>query len=153
MYLAYDPGKTTGWARFDDTGNAQEYGQLSMDELLAHVENMKLLSRDDPLHVVIVEEFKLFGHKARHQVGSQMEASQAIGILRTLAQATNAEFHLQPPTIKSMAEKWTQLSAKGRAHKNSHWIDAYNHGAYYLIKQGIKKTALEVENDNQSKNR
>ena len=144
MYLAYDPGKTTGWAMFDDAGESVQYGQLSLDELVTHVDSMTTRSlTEDPLVAIIVEEFKLFGHKAKHQVGSQMEASQAIGILRVLANNTGAEFVLQPPTIKAMAVKWTQLSPKGLAHAKTHWIDAFNHGAYYLIKRGIRKTELE----------
>jgi len=151
MYLSYDPGRTTGWARFTDDGEAAGYGQLTMDELLAHVENMILLHNDDPIKVLIVEDFVLFGHKAQQQTGSRMEASQVIGILRTLAERTGAEFFLQPSNIKSLAEKWTQLSPKGMVHSKTHWIDAFNHGAYYLIKQGIRKTELERENDNKSK--
>ena len=151
MYLSYDPGRTTGWARFSDTGDALGYGQVSMDELLAHVESMIELHNDDPIKVVIVEDFVLFGHKAKQQTGSRMEASQAIGILRTLADRTGAKFFLQPSNIKSLAEKWTQLSAKGKVHSKTHWIDAFNHGAYYLIKQGIRKTELDRENDNKQK--
>lgn len=150
MYLSYDPGKITGWARFQDNGEVVETGQLTIDELLAHVENMTLLNETDPIKVIIVEDFILFKHKAQQQTGSRMEASQAIGILRTLAERTGATFFLQPSNIKSMAERFTQVSPKGQAHNKTHWIDAFNHGAYYLIQQGIRKTELERQHERTS---
>lgn len=147
MYLAFDPGKTTGWAKFKDDGSADGYGQVSIDELVEKCEEWKREDEfNDLLIAVIVEDFVLFKHKAQQQTGSKMEASQAIGILRTLASATGAKFILQPSNIKSTAQKWTQLFPPSN-HKNSHWVDAFNHGAYYLINQGIRKTQLEMDNE------
>jgi hypothetical protein len=147
MYLAFDPGKTTGWARFKDDGSADGYGQVSINELIGLCEQWKVEDLEgDSIIAIIVEDFVLFKHKAVQQTGSKMEASQAIGILRALASATGAKFVLQPSNIKSTAEKFTQLKPPSN-HKNSHWVDAFNHGAYYLINAGIRKTQLEMDNE------
>jgi hypothetical protein len=51
---------------------------------------------------------------------------------------------MQGSDIKPMAEKFTQVKPPSD-HAESHKIDAFNHGAYYLINKGIRKTALEEE--------
>lgn len=144
MYLAYDPGKTTGWARFSDEGEAVSYGQVSLDELMDHLDEMAAVG--EPIQAVIVEDWLLFKRKATQQVGSRMEASQAIGILKKFAKDNDANFVLQPSNVKSIAQKWTQLKPVG-SHANSHWVDAFNHGAFYLINAGIRKTQLEREHE------
>lgn len=155
MYLSYDPGKTTGWARFNDDGSAVEYGQVSLDDLIDHLDAMEKLHETDPVRTIIVEDFTLFSRMAKQQAGSKMEASQAIGMLKAFAARCGPTtlFVLQDPKIKAVAEKLTQLSPKGMAHSRTHWIDAFNHGAYYLINAGIRQTQLEMDNDNKSKDR
>ena len=147
MYLAYDPGKTTGWARFSDAGEAVSYGQVDLDELMEHLDEMAF--EREEIKAVIVEDWLLFKKKAVQQVGSRMEASQAIGILKKFAKDNNAEFILQPSNVKSIAQKWTQLKPVG-SHANSHWVDAFNHGAYYLINAGIRQTELERQHDSKT---
>ena len=143
FYLSFDPGKTKGWAMFDGNGQIIQYGQASLDELIDLTEEW---ARVWPISTIIYESFVLFRHKARQQTGSKMEASQAIGIIKTLARKTDATLVEQDPTIKSLAQKWTQLKPIGD-HSQSHWVDAFNHGAYWLIRQGIRKTALEMEQE------
>lgn len=139
FYLSFDPGKTTGWAMFDGQGAIIKYGQASLEELIDLTAEWEKM----PITAIIYESFVLFKHKARQQTGSKMEASQAIGIIKTLARKTDAQLVEQDPTIKSIAQKWTQLKPIGD-HAQSHWVDAFNHGAYWLIRQSIRKTALEI---------
>lgn len=147
FYLSFDPGKTTGWAMFDGQGQVIKYGQASLEELIDLTAEWEKM----PLTAIIYESFVLFRHKARQQTGSKMEASQAIGIIKTLARKTDATLVEQDPTIKSLAQKWTQLKPIGD-HAQSHWVDAFNHGAYWLIRQGIRKTALEMEQERKNEN-
>lgn len=147
MYLAFDPGQTTGWCRFADNGDSVDYGQVYLDELPGLIDLMVIWAKDDPLKVIIYEDYRLFGHKAKAQIGSKMPASVAIGSILTLAHRTGAPTVNQEARIKTIAQKWTQLKPPSN-HAQSHWVDAYNHGAYYLINEGIKKTALELEAQN-----
>lgn len=142
MYLSFDPGKLTGWAKFDDNGEGLEYGQLTIDGLIEYVSVWTEQHKTVPIRVIIVEDFVLFRHKAQQQTGSRMEASQAIGILRKFASDVGAKLVMQDPSIKKVAQKWTQLSPKGLSHDKTHWIDAFNHGAFYLINEGIRQTEL-----------
>ena len=146
MYIAFDPGKTTGWAVFDNDGTIIEMGQASIEQLIDFCERRVIDHTNyEPIKAVIYEDFIIFKHKAKYLTGSRVEASQAIGIIKGLAQRTGAELVMQGSDIKPMAEKFTQIKPPSN-HDESHKIDAFNHGAYYLINKGIRKTALEEEN-------
>jgi hypothetical protein len=143
MYLlSFDPGKTTGWCSFDATGNAIEWGQVSLDELMAMCDKWE----EECPAIVVYEDWLLFKHKAQKMAGSRMESSQAIGIIKNLARKCEAELVVQGSDIKPTAEKFTQMKAPSN-HAESHWVDAFNHGAYYLINKGIRKTYLEMEQE------
>jgi hypothetical protein len=144
MYIAYDPGKMTGWASFDDDGKVIAMGQVTIEELIDQVEVLVNSRLALPIKAVIYEDFIIFKHKAKFLTGSRVEASQAIGIIKGLAQRTGAELIMQGSDIKPMAQKFTQIFPPSD-HAESHKIDAFNHGAYYLINKGIRKTALEEE--------
>ena len=146
MYLSFDPGQTTGWCKFDDLGNATQWGQASFEELMDLCKEWE----KEKWTAIIYEDFILFSKKARQQAGSRMPASQAIGIIKTLIHATGATAIRQSSDIKSGAEKLTQMKAPSN-HAESHWVDAFNHGAYYLIKKGIRKSFLEMEMEQKRK--
>jgi hypothetical protein len=144
MYVAFDPGKVTGWAIFKDDGSVNTIGQATIEELITLVEKLVLDNLSEPILAVVYEDFIIFKHKAKYLAGSRVEASQAIGIIKGLAQRTGAELVMQGSDIKPMAQRWTQIKPPAD-HAESHKIDAFNHGAYYLINKGIRKTALEEE--------
>lgn len=142
MYLSFDPGKVTGWAKFTDDGEVAASGQADLDTLIDLCTEWAIT--EEKIIAVIYEEFVVFKHKAKHFAGSRMEASQAIGIIKGLARRTGADLVVQGSDIKPMAQRFTQVKPPSD-HAQSHWVDAFNHGAYYLINQGIRKTALEEQ--------
>jgi hypothetical protein len=144
MYLAFDPGLTTGWAKFDNDGAVLSSGQVSHEELAHLVDEFKIEHTTDPVKAVIYEVYRIYKHKAASHVGSEVPASQAIGIIKTLIYTTGAKEVKQPSHILAIAKKWTGVAPVGD-HRNSHWVDAFNHGAYWLIKEGIRPTQQEVE--------
>jgi hypothetical protein len=81
--------------------------------------------------------------KEKAQIGSRFETVQVIGAIRQWAAREHAHIVLQPASIKPIAEKWTGIKPSGAHNKNSHWIDAVNHTAYYLRSVGHYTTALE----------
>jgi hypothetical protein len=132
MYLSFDPGETTGWCSLNEQGIPTGMGALKGDEAL-----YEFLDNVDPIpKVVVIEEFKLYGNKAKQQIGSTMKTSQTIGIIRAYTRKWKSEVVIQPASIKKIAELWTGVSPKG-SHANSHHIDAFNHAMYYLQKNGI----------------
>jgi len=135
-YLCVDPGGSTGWATFNEialpTGRGIERG----------VENFaKWMNELDPPPVLIIyEDFRLFGHKAIAQVGSKMEASQAIGIIKAAATRWNSAMIAQQPQAHKLGAMYS--GKKPGAHANSHDIVAYNHGIYYLTQHGLIDSRL-----------
>lgn len=138
-YLALDPGKYTGWCLWDSKGVFIDMGTITGEQELHDF----LASLPTSIEVVIIEDFILFKNKAQAQVGSRMPAPKAIAQIETFARLWNARIVKQPSSIKSNAEMLTGQTTKGMAHNKTHVIDAFNHGEWYLIKNGIKKLTIE----------
>lgn len=139
--LALDPGMTTGWAIFGSNAQLIEYGQANMKEVV----DLDELIKEHKISHIVAEDFRLFRHKAQRQSGSRMEAPQVIGMAKTWAAKFGCEFFLQPSSIKPIAEMWSQVKPPSN-HANSHGVDAYNHGFYYLVHTlGLRKTVLEEQ--------
>ena len=131
--LAVDPGESSGWATFDAKGTITGTGICrSRDEVY------EMLKSIVPVAKVVIEDFRLYSHKAVQQSVSQLETVRVIGAIESWAALNDVSVTLQPASIKSIAEKWSGLKATG-SHKNSHHIDAINHGIYYLQKNDIIK--------------
>lgn len=145
--LAIDPGKMNGLAVFDKEGKVVVYSQCVMADIVDLIQDY--LDEYDISHMV-VEDFKLFGHKAKQQIGSKMEASQVIGKCETIAQLKKLEFVKQPASILPIAQMWTQTKMPGN-HTVSHQISAYLHGAYWLIKNDLASSFLREKLDEQKK--
>jgi hypothetical protein len=145
VYLAFDPGTTTGMVMFDAKGDSIRMGQFSLDELGEFLQHLS-----DPIKVVICEEFKIFKHKTRAFAGNRMEVSQAIGIIREFVRQRKIELVYQPPLIKTAAERLTGHHVSGN-HNNSHWQDAYLHGKFYLIQHKIAKSALQLRHEEEQR--
>lgn len=137
-YLALDPGKATGWSTWDKRGIFLDKGTVwDYDELHDLLAGFPIT-----IKVVIVEDFKLFGNKAKSQIGSRMPASLSIGRIETFAKLWGAKLVKQPSHVKSIAERLTGQSTKGMDHSKTHVIDAYNAGEYWLIQNKIKVVKL-----------
>lgn len=137
-YLALDPGVHTGWALWDIDGKFLEMGTTHGDPEL----HERLASLPRTIKVVIIEEFELWFHKARKQAGSKMPAPKAIGVIETFARMWDAEIVKQRSNIKPIAEKMTGVSTVGKPKAQTHVLDAYNHGEYYLIKNKVKEIRI-----------
>lgn len=127
---AFDPGESTGWVVLDKEGNVLATGIARGREKLYEV----LEKIGEPPEVVVIEEFTLFQHKSKQQSGSKMETTRVIGVIEAWARKSKVVF--QRPNIKPIAEMWTGHKPSSN-HKNSHHIDALNHGMYYLYNNKI----------------
>lgn len=142
MITAWDPGKTTGFAIWSPEGELRELGQCDINDMVTTWRRLE--STHGKITAVIYEDFRLFAKKARQQTGSNMPASQVIGMLRTLAELSDAHETVQPANIKDIAIKWSGV-ARPLDHSATHSIDAYLHGFYWMKRQGIVKTVLQKQ--------
>lgn len=140
--LAFDPGDITGIAVFTSTGELKGMYQVPLEGekgLIAWLHDYAGL-----VSMCIVEEFVLYTKKARQQGGSRMKASQAIGAIKTFAHGKGADVVEQRSDIKPMALGWSQIKMP-TVHSQTHQFDAYLHGYYWLVKNGIIKTKLQQQ--------
>ena len=139
--FAFDPGGTTGWALFTYAdGQVVDKGQVDFASIFDWLNDME--GHLPTTIAIVVEDFRLMGGKAKAQTGSRFETVQVIGAIRQWASKYHTHILLQPPSIKPIAERWTGLHPVG-SHANSHWVDAVNHGSYYLRQVGHYTTKLE----------
>lgn len=137
--LSFDPGETTGWC-YQNPDEILGFGQASG---LAEVIDVCEQHKGKVDHVVI-EDYVVLGHKAMSHSGSRVPAIQVIGYLKAWAIQQKLKVTLYNARIKPIQQKQTQMKPIG-AHKDNHWVDAYNHGRWYLIQNKLAKTALELE--------
>lgn len=130
-YLALDPGKTTGWASFDEQGNGITMGQV---DVLGLIE----LLDETTAQTIITEDYKLYPWKRDEQIWSRLDTVRIIGMIQYFCYKNNRNFVLQAPSIKSIGYMWAGIT-EAKSHKNSHERDAYVHGVYFLQKAGIRK--------------
>lgn len=135
-YISIDPGKSTGWVTWDKNGNVIKQGTCrGRDEFEQLLEDL------GSVPVVVVEDFTLFKHKALQQSGSKMETSKVIGSIESWVRRNKSELVMQPASILTIAQLWSGVKMP-KNHNVSHWVSAYNHGYYYLIKQNVRKLEL-----------
>lgn len=138
-YLAFDPGAATGVCRFDHTGDEVELKILrGLDALADYLEECK------PASVVIYESYIVFQKKANAHIGSNLPTAQAIGMIKAKARKWGATIIPQPSSILPIAQMWSGVKLPSN-HKESHDIAAFNHGVYYLTKEGIREQRVIKE--------
>lgn len=131
--LAIDPGKATGWAIFENC-LPRDYGTCrGMEEFQDWLVELK--PKPD---VIVVENFKLFKWKAMQQSGSDMPASQVLGMVKMYAKSNNIPVVEQSSQILPIAQIWSKMKMPSN-HDNSHHISAYNHAVYYLVSNNWMK--------------
>jgi len=137
-FLALDPGKTTGWASFEESGVGITMGQCNVEEL---IEMLKTTTAK----VIITEDYRLYPWKLKEQTWSKVETVRVIGMIQLWCYLNNLQLFLQDANIKTIGYMWAGLKKAG-SHKNSHERDAYVHGVYFLQKAGIRKPQQGVGN-------
>lgn len=136
IMLAVDPGLATGWVIFNN-GVLHDWGierglDAFSDLLVKFDDNMVRFD------LVLYENFKLFKWLAVQQSGSEMETSQAIGMLRHWARQHAYPVEDQSPQILKIAQMWSKVNLN-KNHKNSHHEAAFNHGFYWLVSHNMIK--------------
>lgn len=156
--LAFDPsgnfaeGKgTSGWCTSVD-GQGHILGDINSQDYATReaywAAHAKLINEKKPDYIVI-ESYKLFGHKAKSQSGSSLETPQLIGYLQMIAYGLDIPVILQDPSTKSRHSD-TVLTLTGTITKsgiqyyfngektNMHKRDALRHNMYFF-KYGKKE--------------
>lgn len=124
--IAFDPGKTTGFAIFEDD-KPVEFGTLTTKEyfeFLAKETDADYFVVED--YVIRTQKFGGFDHNFDKGI-----ALQLIGAAKLRAYQLEATINLQPPSLKPGA--YAQMGAEYKKGKrNMHHMDALAHGTWYI---------------------
>lgn len=130
-YLALDPGKTTGWALFNDLGKPIQMGYAKYGRELHD-----LLMEVTPTLCYVVEEYRNrtedLGREHNMRYAPRWDlviAARAIGYIDMRAQMLNLEVKYQNSSIMPDAAK-----AFGLPYNRNHMLNAVLHGAFYAWK-------------------
>ena len=138
VYLAIDPGKTTGYALFNDHGVVTFMGKITgedkfLDELELLVDTRKQLK------VLIIETYRNRpGPKNQHNTWSTNATSQTIGAIKRIARKAGLEIVEQEPSPCLVIG--LRFLGMSQTYKGKHVPDdvsALAHGTYYLRKKKI----------------
>lgn len=124
--LSFDPGATTGIAFYQlDTI------QLYLEKTLLGI--WRLLQRLEP-DTIVFENFALYAHKAKAQVGNEFPSSQVIGIVK-LYQELNPQINIykQPASSAKQLISDKDLQLLECYSTSPHTRDAARHLCYFLI--------------------
>lgn len=144
MFMAFDPGETTGWALLGPQGFPQNLDgrAASMGQIAGqHALRRLLRAVQDPPSVIIYEGFRILGDMKNH-FGQEHETIQNIGIIKSwyydlIDDGHEVELVKQLPQNKKMGYGWGNLTVT-QNHAESHRRDAMAHAVYYVVKNNIR---------------
>lgn len=127
--ISFDPGRTTGFAFFQDI-NVTRVGTWSWEsEVLDAINELQA-------DLFVIEDFLI--QKDRLDRWNKGESLQVIGAIKARARMIGAAVVLQQPSIKPVAYAWLRMEYK-KGKKDLHHMDALVHGNYYLVKNKLKQ--------------
>lgn len=151
MKLKYfiDPGDVhVGFALFKNEGEGWYCAEAWESDPEAAEDLMANVVPSPNVTLVCFERFRLFGHLAMQQVGSEFRASQLIGVIKYLVRTrghANLKLHVQDPNVQPVAEKWAAkkniLLLSVSLGKGPHAKSAELHGWFYLGRNNYKLKA------------
>lgn len=136
--LSFDPGITTGWCLQDENGIIDVGQAVGFEEL------DKVLERHPNPDIMIIEDYVILPQKAKSHSGSRVEPVKIIGMLEHHAYRNKIKVIKYSARLKPIQQKHSGKSPKG-AHRNNHWVDAYNHGWWFLFQTKRVKSNLQLE--------
>jgi hypothetical protein len=131
--LSVDPGERIGVGRWSDRGKLLFNGVITIDDFPDY---LSLDSwNDEPVHAVVMEDWRLRQGKQMAQTGSRMLTSQVIGMVRLWAYQHDAVLVLQNSQILRVAAMHANLKLPKGHIKDA--TSAYLHGYYFFESQGL----------------
>lgn len=140
-YLAIDPGKATGWCKFDDEGEIVWMGTVDFDNIYEWLKSFEV----DPPKIIVIEEYRLNkGPQFKHieHSNSKIETVQVIGMVKQWAKTVGAEVIEQARDKRIVGYKYWGEKSLPKSNRLNHAYDATAHGIYYLQRNKIREAKV-----------
>lgn len=160
IILAFDPSGSfkegkgqTGWVCIKDD-QLLSYGLIKAKDFKTKYdyfeEHIKHIKSVNP-NIVVMENFRLYGHKANSLIGSELETAKLIGVMQHHLDKSNRNYVMQMAAqVKTrftdnilINKKYITKDVNGRYYINGvnvagHIIDALRHALFYMLKEKLK---------------
>lgn len=134
-YMAFDPGRVTGFASFTQNGMPVEMGHISgWGEGMAKFLGMPIFKLNPP-KVIIYEAYQIRGRGQRVD-DNAIRTRAVIAVIKNFAAVVEAKLVAQQAAILPIAAKFSGMEMP-RDHSLSHQISAFNHGWYRLTQDKV----------------
>lgn len=135
-YLAIDPGKTTGYACFDENAEAINVGKIHDED--AFLDWMEGLSKDEQPTTVIIEQYR--NRPGAVNTWSTGPTQRHIGAIERIARKWKVTVVYQEPSpTLSIGLRFLGLHNEFKGKHIPDEISALAHGTYYLRQKRIGK--------------
>lgn len=140
--LAFDPGETTGICYLDSDNLSTAWFHTEPADAMYQVAAFGGVfnSYYNEADLFVVENFRLYSHKALEMINNELIACRVIGALEVLAVRLNKKIVYQMAAQAKPFCTDERLEKYGLYSKNRHERDATRHALYYLIKNGRLET-------------
>lgn len=136
--ITFDPGETTGYSIWDNS-KLVECGQLNTFQVRASVNTMRYwldqkfenIPKDQ--RYVVIEEYRVYAHKAEGHAQDNMHTSRFIGSLETLLTLRGIKYEMRGAGLAKGFATDEKLKDWGMWQRGErHARDAIRHGVYFL---------------------
>ena len=148
--IGFDPGETTGWAILDSTGQLVNAGNVKSvtgkgRDAGIHPDLLDLLDSTDPgdIKQVIIESYVVLPGRQMAHTGKPVLTEQIVGAIKVWAARNRIKVTTYPSSKKSIQQKHSQIKPTG-AHKDTHYVDAYNHAWWWLFTNKYVASKLQI---------
>jgi hypothetical protein len=113
------------------------FGQLATEEMGATTLRLltSLFAEYPNLVGCVMEDYRVYGWRAKQHSFSELHTSQLIGMIQTVALSNGVEYHKQPASVAKGFVKDDQLKEWGFWDKTAglkHARDAIRHACYFI---------------------
>lgn len=133
--VAFDPGETTGYAVGQWYGGKdftlKTAGELRWEDRFTILGMLQVHMPD----YIVIEEFRLYQHRAMSQIGKVFPSSIVIGIIQAYTYQLGLldRITMQPASVRSSVKITSDVGS------SMHVRDAYKHLRYFVIVNLLKK--------------
>lgn len=148
LVLSFDPGKNSGGRKsgsgwcLQDEDVVHDFGVTG--DLIKFLAGLgTILATYGKPDVIVYEGYAINPHNVQMNVGADLTAVQNIGAIKLFAEIVGVKTHMYRPDQKKKQWAATGKNPTKVPKAQSHWIDAFNHGRFYLIERGLAPSLLE----------